>query len=92
MNLHRPHTIYPVCKEVLSVRVILLLCLLPLAACTMREETFAPSDEVPSGLSLAPPNPNIPTGEDGDSACPGGFARGSRIGEYRDGSANLFCD
>ncbi len=51
-----------------------------------------PNRQAASSISLAPPNPNIPTGEDGDFACPGGFAQGSRIDEYRDGSANLFCD
>ena len=74
------------------MRVILLLSLLLVTACTLRAESLAPSDGAPSGLSLAPPNPNIPTGENGDSACPGGFAQGSRIAEYRDGSASLFCD
>jgi hypothetical protein len=74
------------------MRLILLLCLLPLAACTIREETFAPRDEAPNGVSFTPPNLNNPTGEDDDRACPGGFAQGSRIDEYRDGSAELFCD
>jgi hypothetical protein len=75
------------------VRAILLLLLLTVAACSMREETFAPGEETtPAGLSLTPRNPNIPLNQDGDLACPGGFAKGSRIDEYRDGSANLFCD
>jgi hypothetical protein len=43
-------------------------------------------------LSLGPANPNIPTGEDADSACRGNFARGSRVDQYRDGAASLFCD
>jgi len=79
------------------MRTILLLGLLMMgvAACS---QVFAPNDdetpagETPAGLSLAPRNPSIPANEDGDLACPGGFAKGSRIDEYRDGSANLFCD
>jgi hypothetical protein len=74
------------------MRLIVLLSLLALTACTIREETFAPSDEAPSALSLGPANPNIPTGEDADSACRGNFARGSRVDQYRDGAASLFCD
>jgi hypothetical protein len=31
------------------MRLIILLSLLPLAACTIREETFAPSNETPGG-------------------------------------------
>ena len=75
------------------MRAILLLglAMMALAACSVVQETFAPADEVPV-LSLAPRNVNIPIGEDSDLACPGGFAQGSRIDEYRDGSANLFCD
>ena len=68
---------------------IALLTLLFAAGCN--SETVAP-DAAPPNLSVAPQNPNIPTGEDGDVACPGGFARGERIDEYRDGSAQLFCD
>ena len=74
------------------MRTILLLGLLMMgvAACS---QILAPNDdETPAGLSLAPRNPNIPVNEDGDLACPGGFAKGSRIDQYRDGSANLFCD
>jgi len=75
------------------MRAALALAVLPalllVAACS--PQTSEP-DAVPPGLSVAPQNPNIPTGEDGDLACPGGFARGERIDEYRDGSAQLFCD
>lgn len=75
------------------MRVILLLSLLMVAACSIREETFAPSEgDAPGGLSLIPRNPNIPLSVDSDLACPGGFASGSQIDEFRDGSANLFCD
>lgn len=74
------------------MRAILFLSLLLVAACTIRQDPLGPTDEAPSEISIAPRNPNIPTGEDGDFACPGGFARGSRIDEYRDGSANLFCN
>ena len=74
------------------MRLIILLSLLPLAACTIREETFAPRSETPSALSFSPANLNNPTGDDIDRGCPGGFARGSRIDEYRDGAADLFCD
>ena len=74
------------------MRLILLFCLLPLAACTLREESFAPRDDAPSGVSFAPPNLDNPTGADDDPACPGGFAQGSRIDDYRDGSASLFCE
>jgi hypothetical protein len=74
------------------MRLFLLLCLLPLAACTIREETFAPRDETPSGTSFTPVNLNNSTGDDVGRGCPGGFAKGSRIDEYRDGTADLFCD
>jgi len=73
------------------MRAILLLPLLMVAACSTSRETF-PREDGSSGLSLAPRNPNIPLGEGGDLDCPGGLARGSRIDEYRDGSASLFCD
>jgi hypothetical protein len=78
-------------EEVVRLRAILLLCLLSLAACTVREETFAPVDEESRGPSFTPVNLDNPTGDDDDRACTGGFARGSRIDEYRDGSASLFC-
>ncbi len=74
------------------MRVILLLSLLLVTACTIREETFRSSDGAPGEMSLAPRNPNIPTDGDRDFACPGGLAQASRIEEYRDGSANLFCN
>jgi hypothetical protein len=74
------------------MRPILLLSLLILTACTIREETFAPKDEAPNGVSFNPVNLNNPTGDDIDRGCPGGFAQGSRIDEYRDGTADLFCN
>jgi hypothetical protein len=74
------------------MRPIVLLLLLMLTACTIREETFAHRDETPNGTSFTPVNLNNPTGNDVDRGCPGGFAQGSRIDEYRDGTANLFCD
>ena len=75
------------------MRLIVLLPLLTLTACTIREETFAPrNDEAPSGTSFTPVNLNNPTGDDVDRGCPGGYAQGSRIDQYRDGTANLFCD
>jgi hypothetical protein len=74
------------------MRLIVLLSVLLLAACTIRQESFAPNDEGPNGASFIPVNPNNPSGDDIDRACPGGFAKGSRIDEYRDGTANLFCD
>ena len=74
------------------MRLIVLLSLLVLTACTIREETFAPRDEAPSGLSLTPANLNNPTGDDVNRGCPGGYAQGTRIDQYRDGTANLFCD
>jgi hypothetical protein len=78
-------------EEVVRVRTMLLLCLLSLAACTIREETFGVPDEESHGSSFVPLNLDNPTGADDDLACTGGFARGSRIDEYRDGSASLFC-
>jgi hypothetical protein len=72
-----------------TLALIVLPALLFVAGCSA--ETLAP-DTAPASLSVAPQNPNIPTGENGDVACPGGFARGERIDEYRDGSAQLFCD
>jgi hypothetical protein len=76
------------------MRSIVLLSLLMLTACTIRQESFAPSnDEAPNGASFTPANLNNPTGDDADRGCPGsGFAQGSRIDQYRDGTANLFCD
>lgn len=74
------------------MRALLVLGLLMMAtsaACTVVDESY---DEAPGGLSLAPNNPNIPPNQDADLACPNGFANGSQIDEYRDGSANLFCD
>jgi len=75
------------------MRLIVLLSLLMLTACTIREETFAPrNDEELNGTSFTPANLNNPTGDDVGRGCPGGFAKGSRIDEYRDGTADLFCD
>ena len=62
--------------------LVLLPALLLVAACSF--EGSEPETDSP-GLSVAPQNPNIPTGEDGDLAYPGGFARGERIDE-------LFCE
>lgn len=73
------------------MRLIVLLSLLALTACTIREESFAPNNEAPNRASFAPVNLNNPTGDDVDR-CPGGFARGPRIDEYRDGTAELFCN
>jgi hypothetical protein len=70
------------------------ILLLTLSACTIREESFAPTSGEPSsdGLSLAPPpDLNAPVEGEG-SSCPGGFARGSDAQIYRDGSQDLFCD
>ncbi len=75
------------------MRPIVLLFLLLLAACTIREETFSSRDHFDAnGLSITPPDLNTPTLGDDDRSCPGGLARGSRIDEYRDGSVNLFCE
>ena len=76
------------------MRAIVLLSLLLLSACTIREETFRPRDDgdADGRLSYTAPDLNAPSAGDDDSACPGGFARGSSIDEYRDGSTNLFCD
>lgn len=71
--------------------VAAVLLTLTLSACTIREETFAPNHETQSGLSFTPPDLNAPV--NGESAsCPGGFARGSDLQIYRDGSQDLFCD
>jgi hypothetical protein len=77
-----------------SMQAIVVSCLLLLSACTIREETFAPRDDADSsGMSFNPPELNAPSPRGDDrSTCPGGFAQGSSIDEYRDGSANLFCD
>jgi len=74
------------------MRLIVLLPLLALTACTIREESFAPNHEAPVGASFNPANLNNPTGDDIDHRCLGGFARGPRIDEYRDGTAELFCN
>jgi hypothetical protein len=74
------------------MRGIVLLSLLLLSACTIREETFSPRDEADGRLSLTAPEPNAPTAGDDNDACRGGLARCSRIDEYRDGSVNLYCD
>jgi len=75
------------------MRLIVLLFLL-LTACTIREETFSSRDYVDvDGLSINPPDLNTPLVAGDDSrACPGGFAKGSRIDEDRDGSVSLFCN
>jgi hypothetical protein len=76
------------------MRAIVLLSLLLLSACTIREETFSPRDDVDADgrLSYTAPDLNAPAPSNDDRGCPGGFARGSSIDEYRDGTANLFCD
>jgi hypothetical protein len=77
------------------MRAFVLLSLLLLSACTIREETFSPRDDAGAdgGLSYTAPDLNAPApGDDDDRSCPGGFARGSSIDEYRDGTANLFCE
>ena len=77
------------------MRLIVLLSLLILTACTIREETFSSRDYFDvDGLAINPPEDlNTPLAAGDDSrACPGGFARGSRIDEDRDGSINLFCN
>jgi hypothetical protein len=74
------------------MRLIVLLSLLTLTACTIREESFAPSSEPSSsGLSLNTPDMNTPAAADSRS-CPGGFARGSDLQIYRDGTQDLFCE
>lgn len=72
--------------------VAAVLLTLTLSACTIREDTFAPTGETQSdGLSFTPLGLNAPS--EGESvACPGGFARGSDLQTYRDGSQDLFCD
>ena len=76
------------------MRAIALLSLLLMSACTIREETFRPRNDADAdgGLSYTGPGLNAPAAGDDDRTCPGGFARGSSIDEYRDGSADLFCD
>ena len=69
-----------------------VLLTLTLSACTIREETFAPTGEAQSdGLSFTPLGLNAPV-NGGSAACPGGFARGSDLQMSRDGSQDLFCD
>ncbi len=69
------------------------LLTLTLTACTIREESFAPSSNEPSssGLSLNTPDLNTPAAAD-RSSCPGGFARGSELQTYREGTHDLFCN
>lgn len=77
------------------MRAIVLSCLLLLSACRIREETFSPRGDADTdgGMSFSAPDLNAPTAQGDDrSTCPGGFAQGSSIDEYREGSANLFCD
>jgi len=76
------------------MRVILLLSLLMTAACSTHEASTGLGDEMPGGgLSLAPSNPNVPTTEEGRYfTCPGGFARGPTIEDYRAGTADPFCN
>jgi len=81
-------------RREISMRVMLLLSVVMIAACSIRQEAVAPGYETPSGgLSLAPVNPNVPTSEeDRYLACPGGLAKGSTIQDYRDGTADPFCN
>jgi hypothetical protein len=72
--------------------IIALALMAALSACTIREETFAPRDEANDGISLAAPGDlNAPAERDSGS-CPGGFAQGSDIQTYRDGTQDLFCN
>lgn len=76
------------------MRSILAAILLTLTACTIREESFAPRGGEPfsSGLSLTPrPDLNAPDDRD-SSSCGNGFASGSDLQEYRDGTQSLLCD
>jgi len=84
----------PVHEEVIPVRLIFAAILLTLTACTIREESFAPRGDEPSssGLSLTPrADLNAPDDRD-SSPCGNGFASGSDLQEYRDGTQSLFCD
>ena len=73
------------------MRLLMLLSLLLVAACTIREETFGPRDNTDGGLSFSAPDLNAPDVAD-SSACPGGFARSSQMQDARDGTQELFCD
>jgi hypothetical protein len=69
------------------------LLLLLLAACTIREDTFSSRDRVEiGGFAINSPDLNASIAGGDERACQGGFARGSRIDEYRDGSVSLFCN
>ena len=74
--------------------VVALALMFALSACTIREETFAPSgDESSNGLSLAAPGGDLTApAEGGSGSCPGGLAQGSDIQVYRDGTQELFCN
>ena len=73
--------------------VAALALMLALSACTIREETFAPRGEAPDDrFSFAAPD-DLNALRTGDNAsCPGGYARGSDMQLYRDGTQDLFCD
>ena len=77
---------------------VLLSCLLGLAACTIRDDTFtARSDGGTDGaLSLADPEPlpsTNPRLADDTIGCRGAFARGtSSMHELRDSTWDPFCD
>lgn len=72
--------------------VAAVLLTLSLSACTIREDTFAPTGETQSdGIFFTPLGLNAPV-NGGSAACPGGFARGSDLQTSRDGSQDLFCD
>jgi hypothetical protein len=70
---------------------MLFTLLLVMSACTIREETFSPRDNTDGGLSFNAPGLSAPDVGD-SSACAGGFARGSQMQDYRDGTQELFCD
>jgi len=65
---------------------------LTLSACTIREETFAPRGEALSDRFsfVRSEDVNSPPDVNGAS-CPGGFAQGSDMQLYRDGTQDLFC-
>ena len=80
------------------MRLAVLLSLLLLGACTIREDTFAARDnsepEMDGGLSLAAPavsdNPRL---DEDTTGCRGAYARGSsRLQDMRDSVWDPFCD
>ncbi len=73
------------------MRLFMLLSLLLMAACTIREGAFSPRDNAGGGFSFIAPDLNAPIIGD-SAACPGGFAQSSHMQDYRDGTQDLFCD